>query len=633
MKKLFIAFAIFALIFSGILYIFNSADIDTLSNGTKIINSIKDTKKIDLNTFLALYKSGSLSKIKLVDATKLEWYIPATGKIQMADIAIKNNIEQKFFNLVITNKPIDTSLSELWISLTWKTIVDINFNEANPIGEFLINQILPILLFIGIFMIFMKFFSPKGGIWLPFSMSIGKMKSWTDVKTKFNDVAGMEECKQELKEVIEFLKNPDKYKKVWARVPKWVLLWWAPWSGKTLLARAVAGEAWVPFYSASGSEFMEMLVGMWAAKVRELFNKAKATAPSIIFIDEIDSIGKKRGGGNTWGHQEQEQTLNQILTEMDGFERENRVIVIAATNRPDILDSALLRAGRFDRKVFVGRPTLEERKEIIELYLKWKEIDQSVNIDSLTKRTSGFVWADLENFVNEAALKTANDNREILINSDFEYALEKIIMGPEKKIKSLKEKERLIVAYHELWHAITGYFLPNCDPVEKISIVSRGMALGVTRMMPEEDRYLHSKAKFLDELVSLLGGRAAEEIFFGKEEITTWASNDFEKSTKIATEMIMKYGMDEELGQILYIDESKSDYSFVKAYSEKTAELIDKKIKDIIWIAYQKSLELISEHRTIIEDMKNILLEKEYIDREKFESMMKAYTQKNENNT
>lgn len=625
MKKLLISFAIFALVISGILYIVSQADVDTLPDGTKIINSIKTTKEVDLNTFLALYKSGSLTKIKLVDASKLEWYIATTGTAQMASMALQNKIEQKFFHLVTTYKPIDTSLPELWISLTGQTLIDINFNQDNSVLKFLVDQILPILFFIGIFVLFMKFFGPKGWMGLPFNMSVGKMKNNTDVKTKFTDVAGMEECKQELKEVIEYLKNPDKYKKVWARIPKGVLLWWVPWSGKTLLARAVAWEAGVPFYSASGSEFMEMLVGMWAAKVRELFNKAKTTAPSIIFIDEIDTIGKKRWAWHTGGHQEQEQTLNQILTEMDGFEKESRVIVIAATNRPDTLDPALMRAGRFDRKVFVGRPTLEERKEIINLYIKDKKLDENVNIDSLTKRTSGFVWADLENFVNEAALKTANDGREILTNSDFEYALEKVIMWPEKKIKSLKEKERLIVAYHELWHAVTGYLLPNCDPVEKISIVSRGMALGVTWMMPEEDSYLHSKAKFLDELVSLLWGRAAEEVFFGKDEITTGASNDFEKSTKIATEMIMKYGMDEELGQILYIDESKSEYSLVKPYSEKTAELIDQKIKGIIAVAYQKSLQLIWSHKEIIEDMKNILLEKEYIDREEFANLMGEY--------
>lgn len=627
-KKLLLAFAVFAVAISAILYVINQADIDTLPDGTQVINTIKKNKEVDLNTFMSLYHSGILTKIKVVDGNQLQWYIPTTGIAQLQQIASQNKIQQKFFDVVTSYKPLDTSLPELWISLTGKTIVDISFQEKNGLVSFLVDHILPILFFIGIFLLFMKFFGPKGWwMGLPFNMSVGKMKNNTDVKTKFTDVAGMAESKQELQEVIEYLKNPQKYKKVWARIPKGVLLRWVPGSGKTLLARAVAGEAGVPFYSASGSEFMEMLVGMGAAKVRDLFNKAKATAPSIIFIDEIDTIGKKRGAWHTGWHQEQEQTLNQILTEMDGFEKESRVIIIAATNRPDILDPALMRAGRFDRKVFVGRPTLEERKEIITLYLKGKQLDPDVNIDSLTKRTSGFVGADLENFVNEAALKTANDDREVLTNSDFEYALEKVIMGPEKKIKSLKEKERLIVAYHELGHAVTGYFLPNCDPVEKISIVSRGMALGVTWMMPEEDRYLYSKAKFLDELVSLLGGRAAEEVFFGKDEITTGASNDFEKSTKIATEMIMKYGMDEELWQILYMDESRSDYGLVKPYSEKTAELIDHKVKSIIAHAYQQSIDLIRNHKSIIEDMKNILLDKEYIDRAEFEHLMKAYLQ------
>ena len=314
----------------------------------------------------------------------------------------------------------------------------------------------------------------------------------------------MDEAKDELIEIVDFLKNGKKYQDVGAKIPKGVLLYGPPGSGKTLLARAVAGEANVPFFSASGSEFMEMLVGMGAAKVRDLFKKAKSASPSIIFIDEIDTIGKKRGAGYTGGHQEQEQTLNQILTEMDGFDKETNVIVIAATNRPDTLDSALMRSGRFDRKIMVGRPTLEERTMILKLHASDKKLDKGVDLDVLARRTSGFVGADLANIINEAALRVAKENRKALTMDDFEYALEKVVMGPEKKIKSIREKEKQIVTYHELGHAVTAYFLPNADPVEKISIVSRGMALGVTWMMPEEDRYLYSKAKFIDEMVSLL---------------------------------------------------------------------------------------------------------------------------------
>lgn len=320
-----------------------------------------------------------------------------------------------------------------------------------------------------------------------------------------------------------------------------MLLYGEPGSGKTLLARAVAGEADVAFFSTSGSEFMEMLVGMGAAKVRTLFKQAKDTGKAIIFIDEIDAIGKRRGNGNTGGHQEQEQTLNQILTEMDGFENDTNIIVMAATNRPDILDPALLRAGRFDRKIFVTAPTAEERTEIFKYYLKKKKVDEKVKLESLTKRTSGLVGADIENIVNEASLKIAKEGREVLEVDDFEYALEKVIMGPEKKVKGIQEKEKKITAYHELGHALLAHLQPEADPVEKISIVRRGHALGVTRTTPTEDKNLYSKQYLLSELSVMLAGRAAEEIFFGKEEITTGASNDFERANKMIRNMLTKF--------------------------------------------------------------------------------------------
>ncbi len=470
-------------------------------------------------------------------------------------------------------------------------------------------------------MLAFRFFGPKGG-GMPFGTKAGILRTNTDVKTKFKDVAGMEEVKQELIEIVDFLKDSKKYQKVGARIPKGVLLYGSPGSGKTLLARAVAGEAGVPFFSASGSEFMEMLVGMGAAKVRELFKKAKVSSPSIIFIDEIDTIGKKRGSGFTGGHQEQEQTLNQILTEMDGFDTDTNVIVIAATNRPDILDSALLRPGRFDRKVYVSRPTLEERIDIIKIHAVGKQLADDVDLEQLARRTSGFVGADLENIVNEAALKVAKENRTKLTNNDFDYALEKIVMGPEKKIKSLKEKERNIVALHELGHAVTAYCLVNADPVEKISIVSRGMALGVTWMLPSEDRYLYSKSKFLDEMVTLLGGRAAEEVFFGKDEITTGASNDFEKVAKIAYNMILKYGMDEELGTVLYYDSEHTEFYPFKPYSEKLAEKVDQKVKELVTDAYSKAVGLIKKYKDQITLMSGYLLEREYITKEEFNLLM-----------
>lgn len=452
-------------------------------------------------------------------------------------------------------------------------------------------------------------------------IKVGKESKKSESTTRFSDIAGMEEVKNELIEIVDYLQFPEKYEKVGARPPKGVLLYGAPGSGKTLLARAVAGEAGVAFFSASGSEFMEMLVGMGAAKVRKLFEQAKTAGKAIIFIDEIDAIGKKRGGGYTGGHQEQEQTLNQILTEMDGFDKTTNIIVMAATNRPDTLDPALLRAGRFDRKVFVAVPTFDERIQIFNYYLQNKRIDPKVNISSLAKRTSGLVGADIENVVNEASLQVAKSDREMIMVSDFEYALEKIIMGPEKRVKTMKEKEKKLVAYHELGHAVTGHLLENTDPIEKISIVRRGYALGVTWTTPEEDKNLYSKAKFLDELVVLLGGRAAEELFFGKDEITTGASNDFERATAIVKNMIVRYGMDEDFGPINYFKDSE-DQVFVSPYSEKMAALLDEKVKGYLTQAYHKSKEILTQHRDLIEKMCIILLEKEYLSSEEFEKLM-----------
>lgn len=366
---------------------------------------------------------------------------------------------------------------------------------------------------------------------------------------------------------------------------------------------------------------MEMLVGMGASKVRKLFDQAKEAGRAIIFIDEIDAIGKKRGSGYTGGHQEQEQTLNQILTEMDGFDKTTNIIVMAATNRPDTLDPALLRAGRFDRKIMVTVPTFEERIQIFNYYFQKRTIDAKVNVESLSKRTSGLVGADIENIVNEAALQVAKEGREILMVEDFEYALEKVIMGPEKKVKSIKEKEKKLIAYHELGHAITGHLLENTDPIEKISIVRRGHALGITWTTPEEDKNLYSKAKFLDELVTLLGGRAAEEIFFGKDEITTGASNDFERATGIVKNMIVKYGMDEELGTINYLTEGEGA-EFIRPYSEKMAEIVDEKIKSYLATAYQKAKTILTENRVLMEKMCGVLLEKEYLSSEEFAKMM-----------
>ncbi len=620
MKKWLFFFIFFALVISILLQVYKNYD-----NVWDVIQEINNQEDVSLNTFMEKYSDWSFSKIEVKDWTDLLWYVFLSTGIENSLISFNKTFEKHVFDVYSTKKPIDTSLSDLWISLTWTVLIDVQYTTKSFLQKML-EEIGPIFLFFIVFLLFFKFMLPKWWSWFPFAIKAWKLDNKQKNKTKFSDVAGMEEVKNELSEVVDYLKHPDKYHKVWARHPKWVLLFWEPWSGKTLLARAVAWESNVAFFSVSGSEFMEMLVGMWAAKVRELFGKAKAAGKAIVFIDEIDAIGRKRGLGHTGWHQEQEQTLNQILTEMDGFDKNTDIIVIAATNRPDILDPALLRAWRFDRKIMVSRPTYEERLAIFNYYLKSKKITSKVSIESLSKRTSGLVGADIENIVNEASLKIAKENKTQIDVQDFEYSLEKVLMWPEKKTKSMNDNEKHIVAFHELWHAVTAYFLPQTDPVEKISIVRRWQALWVTWMMPEEDKNLYSKAKFLDQLISLLWWRAAEEVFFWKEEITTWASNDFEKATLLIKDMLTKYGMDQNLWTIFYWDKQEDEYKFTRPYSEKTAELIDSKIQEYMSDCYKKSMDIIKKYKEVVQKLSVSLLEKEYLTREEFESLMKKYT-------
>lgn len=615
MKKWFRFILAFIIVATGIIQIYKTATV----TGDKL-QVISSTKEVSLNEFLKQYSKNVFAKIALEDETDLKGYeYLGTGKT-ISFMSLNKSVTEENYNLFTTKKPLNTSMKDLGISLTWTIPVEIVFNKQGVRSKVFENAA-PILLFFVLIFFFMKFAMPKGGGGFPFSIKVGKLNTGKTIKTRFDDVAGMEEVKMELSEVVDYLKNPAKYAKVWARHPKGVLLYGQPGSGKTLMARAVAGESSVAFFSVSGSEFMEMLVGMGAAKVRELFGKAKAAGRAIIFIDEIDAIGKKRGVGYTGWHQEQEQTLNQILTEMDGFDNDTNVIVIAATNRPDILDPALLRAGRFDRKVYVSAPTLEERILIFQYYLKGKKVDKKVQIESLAKRTSGLVGADIENIANEASLKLAKENRTVLEINDFEYALEKVLMWPERKVKSIREEEKKVIAFHELGHALTSHILPLADPVEKISIVRRGHALWMTWITPEEDKYLVSRAKFLDEVTSLMWGRAAEEVFFWEDAITTGAANDFEKATEIITNMLIKYGMDKDLGPINYTESTEQEYSMVKKYSEKTAELIDAKVKEYVHICYENAKKLIEAHKSLIEDMSVALIEKEYLTKDEFLEM------------
>ncbi|HMY80257.1 MAG TPA: ATP-dependent zinc metalloprotease FtsH [Candidatus Absconditabacterales bacterium] len=627
MRKIVKTIIIIALVTLGLSYLFNPFDSISVQDGKQVVSQVSKNHDVDLGLFLTQFKNNQYQEIELIGDEKLIGKKELGRSLLMKSNSLGQDIYKQDLETYTTYKPKSTSLNDLGVigsglGGTGFTKIIINNNEGSFLGKLLVEDLLPFLIIFGLFMFLLNKFGPKGG--MPFGIKLGtgnKKDQSISSKTTFKDVAGMEEVKQELAEIVDFLKHSEKYTKVGARIPKGVLLYGAPGCGKTLLARAVAGEAGVPFYSASGSEFMEMLVGMGAAKVRELFGKAKTTAPSIIFIDEIDAIGKKRGSGHTGGHQEQEQTLNQILTEMDGFEQGTNVIVMAATNRPDTLDPALLRSGRFDRKIMVSNPTLEERVEIINYYLTNKTVDPNYNLESLARRLSGFVGADIENIVNEAALKVAREERTTLIESDFEYGFEKTLMGPEKKIKTLKEKERKIVTYHELGHAVVSHLLPNCDPVEKISIVSRGMALGVTWFSSQEDSYLRSKAKFLDDISGLLGGRAAEEVFFGSEQITTGASNDFEKVTKMVYDMVTKYGMYTEIGTL---NLSNDDYSITKPYSEKTAELIDQLVKKIVEEQYNQAVTLIQSKKHDITIMAGVLYQKEYLTKEEFEKLMNA---------
>lgn len=585
---------------------------------------VTSTQDVSINDFINRYQSGDFSQIHLVDDKIIKWFVLEETKEVSTALTFGQTLTQELYMVIQTQKPFANTLADLGISFTGDVVVEAKTTQKSILMSIL-EFVWPVILFMVVLFFAFRFMMPKGG-GMPFNIKIGKLSTKAESKTRFKDIAGMHEVKAELEEIVDYLKNPAKYQKVWARHPKWVLLYGQPWSGKTLLARAVAGEASVPFFSASGSEFMEMLVGMWAAKVRELFTKAKAAWSAIIFIDEIDAIGKKRGAGHTGWHQEQEQTLNQILTEMDGFDNTTNVIVIAATNRPDTLDPALLRAGRFDRKIMVSRPTYEERILIFEYYLSKKKIEKDVSIASLAKRTSGLVGADIENVVNEAALKVAKNGRSALSVLDFEYALEKVLMWPEKKIKSISDQEKKIVTFHELWHAVTAHVLPHADPVEKISIVSRGQALWVTWMMPTEDKYLYSKEKFLDDVVSLLWWRAAEEVFFGKDSITTGASNDFQRATRIIADMLTKYGMDDAIWTISYADDSES-YTPYKPYGEKTAEMIDQKMHDYMAACYDKSLAIVRDNKELMERMAEVLLLKEYITREEFEQMMEDPSQ------
>jgi len=489
------------------------------------------------------------------------------------------------------------------------------------------NFILPMILLVALLFFVVRQMQVGGSQALSFGRSRAKLLSENRPKVTFADVAGVEEAKQELAEIVEFLKYPKKFQALGARIPKGVLLLGPPGSGKTLLARAIAGEAGVPFFSISGSDFVEMFVGVGASRVRDLFEQAKKSSPCIVFIDEIDAVGRQRGAGLGGGHDEREQTLNQLLVEMDGFDANQGVILIAATNRPDVLDPALLRPGRFDRQVVVDRADVKGRAAILNVHAKNKPLAKDVSLETLARRTPGFSGADLENLLNEAAILAARENKSVIEMKDCEEAIDRVIAGPERRSRLISQKEKEIVAYHESGHAIVGALLPNANPVHKVTIISRGMALGLTMQLPTEDRYLMSKAEILDQITGLLGGRVAEELQF--REVTTGASNDFEKATQLARAMVTQYGMSRELGPIQYGHNHQQvflgrDIADERNYSEEIASKIDAEVRSIIDECYATAKQILQQNWDKVERLVASLLEKETVEADEVLAIVKG---------
>ncbi len=507
---------------------------------------------------------------------------------------------------------------EIFKLLIDQSIVLNTDTEPAGIQDYLI-AFLPWIFLAGFMFFMFSQVRSNGNQIMQFGKSKAKELDEESPKVTFNDVAGAEEAKEELEEIKEFLKSPEKFNKLGAKIPKGVLLVGPPGTGKTLLAKAVAGESKVPFFSISGSDFVEMFVGVGASRVRDLFKKAKDSSPAIIFIDEIDAVGRMRGAGLGGGHDEREQTLNQLLVEMDGFEANQGVILMAATNRPDVLDPALLRPGRFDRQIIVDRPDLKGRTQILKVHSKEKPIAKNVDLETIAKQTPGFTGADLANLLNEAALLAARKSKKTISKVDIENSIDRVLAGPEKKSQILTKEEKLIIAYHETGHALVGWALPNADPIHKVTIIPRGRALGYTQALPDSEKYLTSKAELKDRLAMLMGGRVAEELIFA--DPTTGASNDIEKATEIARRMVMEFGMSEKLGPMLYGKGTNEvflgrDYGRQQDYSDEVASSIDEEVKSLLSDAHIVAGKILAKFKKQMEEMVKVLMEKETIDRE-----------------
>jgi cell division protease FtsH len=583
-----------------LLTVFNNINQETTSVSITYSDFVKEVRAGQVRTVTI---AGISVKGRRMDNTQFTTTIPMIGDDQLLDDLFNNGVE------VIGAEPERQSI--------WSQLLVASF---------------PILIIIGLFLFFMRQMQGGGAGGKGGPMSFGKSKAKLlgedQIKVTFADVAGVDEAKEDVKELVDFLREPDKFQRLGGRIPRGILMVGQPGTGKTLLAKAIAGEAKVPFFSISGSDFVEMFVGVGASRVRDMFDQAKKQSPCIIFIDEIDAVGRHRGAGLGGGHDEREQTLNQLLVEMDGFEANDGIIVIAATNRPDVLDPALLRPGRFDRQVVVGLPDIRGREQILKVHMRKVPIDERVNASVIARGTPGFSGADLANLVNEAALFAARGNRKLVTMEEFEKAKDKIMMGAERKSMVMSDKEKLNTAYHESGHAIVGRLVPEHDPVYKVSIIPRGRALGVTMFLPEEDRYSLSKQGILSQICSLYGGRIAEEMTLGTEGVTTGASNDIQRATDMARNMVTKWGLSEKLGPLTYAEDDgevflgRSTSSNSKGHSGETTRIIDEEIKRIIDDCYGRAKRILEENRDKLELMKDALLEYETIDAEQINDIM-----------
>lgn len=575
-------------------------------------NVRSETLEIDYSTFLALLNQDQLRQVEFVDEQ--------TIRGQRDDGQTFETIQPHIMDSALIGDLLDHNVS---------------FKGNRPKQQSIWTQLLmasfPILLIIAVFMFFMRQMQGgsggRGGP-LTFGKSKAKLLGEDQIKTTFADVAGVDEAKEDVQELVEFLQDPSKFQKLGGRIPRGILMVGQPGTGKTLLAKAIAGEAKVPFFSISGSDFVEMFVGVGASRVRDMFDQAKKQTPCIIFIDEIDAVGRHRGAGLGGGHDEREQTLNQLLVEMDGFDGNEGIIVIASTNRPDVLDPALLRPGRFDRQVIVPLPDIRGREQILKVHMRKVPLGTDVDATVIARGTPGFSGADLANLVNEAALYAARQDKRTVTMGQFEQAKDKIMMGAERKSMVMSDKERRNTAYHEAGHCIVGYLVPEHDPSYKVSIIPRGRALGITMFLPEEDRYSMSKRSIHSQICSLFGGRIAEELTLGPDGITTGASNDIERATKMARAMVTKWGLSEELGPLMYDEEDNEVFLGLSAgtsrsqVSEETAKKIDEEVRAIIDDCYSTARRLVNENRDKLEMMAEALLEYETIDRKQIDDIM-----------